>query len=145
VASNPQPPPAAPNPQPAPAAAAFDPRKLDPNTSGKLKIDVGKFPNGLQFTVMMDKQPYLTFVTGDGASLDNLLVPPGVQSFRVVLKNGGQEFNSNIVSDNFVAKKKRTLKIQLMVQNQVQSKITAPIDKTATLFLSWSGNIFSSL
>ena len=106
---------------------------------------MGKFPNGLQFTVMMDKQPYLTFVTGDGASLDNLFVPPGVQSFRVVLKNGGQEFNSNIVSDNFVAKKKRTLKIQLMVQNQVQSKVTAPIDKTATLFLSWSGNIFSSL
>jgi hypothetical protein len=33
----------------------------------------------------------------------------------------------------------------LMVQNQVQSKVTAPIDKTATLFLSWSGNIFSSL
>jgi serine/threonine-protein kinase len=141
----PQPPPVAPNPQPAPAPAAFNPRKLDPNTSGKLKIDVGKFPNGLQFTVMMDKQPYLTFVTGDGASLDNLFVPPGVQSFRVVLKNGGQEFNSNIVSDNFVAKKKRTLKIQLMVQNQVQSKVTAPIDKTATLFLSWSGNIFSSL
>ena len=34
-----------------PAAPAFDPRKLDPNTNGKLKIDVSKFPNGLQFTV----------------------------------------------------------------------------------------------
>ncbi len=145
VAPPPQPPPVAPSPQPAPASAAFDPRKLDPNTNAKLKIDVGKFPNGLQFTVMMGNQPYLTFVTGDGASLDNLFVPPGVKSFRVVLKNGGQEFNSNTVSDNFVAKKKRTLKIQLMVQNQVQPKITAPIDKTATLFLSWSGNIFSSL
>ena len=145
VTPPPPPPPVAPSPQPAPAPAAFDPRKLDPNTNAKLKIDVGKFPSGLQFTVMMDKQPYLSFVTGDGASLDNLFVPPGVQSFRVVLKSGGQEFNSNIVSDNFVAKKKRTLKIQLMVQNQVQSKITAPIDKTATLFLSWGGNIFSSL
>ena len=68
---------------------------------------MSKFPNGLQFTVEMGNQPYLTFVTGDGASLDNLFVPPGVKSFRVVLKNGGQEFNSNTVSDNFVAKKKQ--------------------------------------
>ncbi len=59
---------------------AFDPRKPDPNTSGKLKIDLAKFPNGLQFTVKMDKKPYLSFVTGDGANLDNLFVPPGVQS-----------------------------------------------------------------
>ena len=95
---------------------------------------------------MMDKQPYLSFVTGDGASLDNLFVPPGVQSFRVVLKSGGQEWDSNIVSEDFKAKKRKTLKIQLMVQNEAQSKITAADRiRPRTLFLSWGGNIFSSL
>ena len=144
VASIPQPPPAAPNPQPALAAAAFDPRKLDPNTNAKLKIELAKFPNGLQFTVEMNKQPYLRFVTGDGASLDDLFVPPGVQQLRVVLMSGGQEWDSNIVSGEFKAKKRKTLKIQLMVQDEAQSKITVPIAKDAQLFLSW-GNIFTTL
>ena len=139
-----QPPPAAPKPQPAAAAPAFDPRKLDPNTNAKLKIDAGKFPSGLQFTVEMNKQPYLHFATGDGSSLDNLFVPPGTQSFHVVLKSGGQEWDSNILSGDFKAKKRKTLKIQLMVQNQAQSKITVPIDKNAALSLSWGGNFFSS-
>ncbi len=88
------------NAQPAASApaAAFDPRKADPNKNAKIKIDVSKFPNGIAFVVSMNRQPYVQFVTGDGASLDNLYVPPGVQQFRVSLKNGGQEWDSNIVS-----------------------------------------------
>jgi predicted Ser/Thr protein kinase len=144
AAFNPEPPPAAPNPQPAAAAAAFDPRKLDPNTNAKLKIELSKFPNGLQFTVMMNKQPYLRFVTGDGSSLDDLFVPPGVQQIRVILTSGGQAWDSNIVSEDFKAKKRKTLKIQLKVQDEALSKITLPIAKDAQVFLSW-GNIFSSL
>ncbi len=100
--------PAAPaNPQQAAGApaASFDPRKADPNKNGKLKIDVSKFPNGLAFTVNRNRQAYLQFVTGDGANLDNLYVPPGVQTFRVTIKSGGQEWASNIVSDDFKAKK----------------------------------------
>jgi hypothetical protein len=58
--------------------------------------------------------------------------------------SGGQEWDSNIVSGEFKAKKRKTLKIQLMVQDEAQSKITVPIAKDAQLFLSW-GNIFSSL
>ena len=139
--------PAAPQPRPTaapPPAPAFDPRKGDPNTNAKLKIDLSKFPNGVQFTVEMNKKPYLSFTTGDGSSLDNLLVPPGVQAFHVILKSGGLEISSNIVSNDFKAKKKKTLKIQLKVQDQPVTNITLPIDKTATVFLSW-GNIFTDL
>jgi len=147
VAATPAPPPIAPppppalaaiTPPPAPAAPAFDPRKLDPNTNGKLKIDLAKFPSGLQFTVELNKQPYLRFVTGDGSNLDDLFVPPGVQQLRVVLKSGGQEWDSNIVSGEFKAKKRKTLKVQLKVQDETQSKITMPIAKDAQLSLSFS-------
>jgi hypothetical protein len=131
-------PPAAPHP----ASTAFDPRKLDPNTNAKLKIDLGKFPNGLAFSVEMGRQPYLQFVTGDGANLDNLYVPPGVQQFRVTLKSGGQEVSSNIASEDFKAKKKKTLKIQLMEQGNTVSKITLPLSKDAQLFLSISTPLF---
>jgi hypothetical protein len=141
-ASNSQPPAAVSKSQQAPAAAAFDPRKLDPNTNAKLKIELSKFPNGLQFAVEMNKQPYLRFVSGDGSSLDDLFVPPGVQQLRVVLTSGGQEWDSNILSGEFKAKKRRTLKIQLKVQNEAESKIKVPIARDAQLALSWGG-IFS--
>ena len=144
AASNPQPPPAPsmPQPSPAPAVAAFDPRKADPNTNAKLKIELAKFPSGLQFSVELNNRPYLQFVTGDGSSLDSLFVPPGVQQMRAVLKSGGQQWDSNTLSGEFKAKKRRTLKIQLKVEDEAQSKITLPIAKDAQLALSW-GNIFS--
>ena len=100
-------------PTPAPAAAAFDPRKADPDKNGKLKIDVSKFPKGIPFTVSMNKQPYIHFITGDGTSLDNLYAPPGMQQFQVSFKSGGQEWDSKPVSSDFKAKKTKTLKVQL--------------------------------
>ncbi len=140
-------PPAAAKPEPpAPApAAAFDPRKLNPNTNAKLKIDVSKFPNGLPFTVEMNKQPYVHFITGDGVSLDNLYVPPGVQQFRASFKSGGQEWVSNIVSEDFKTKKRKTLKIQLLAKDKAQSTSTLPISKDAQLFLSFSTSLMDNL
>jgi serine/threonine-protein kinase len=162
-APTPAPQTAAPEPTPAPAkpatpapaaasnqpasntAGSFDPHKLDPNKSGRLKIDVGKFPTGLPFTVEMNKQPYVHFITGDAASLDNLYVPPGVQAFRVSFKSGGQEWDSNTVREDFKAKKRKTLKIQLMAEGKAQSKITVPISKSAQLFLSFSNSLTDNL
>jgi hypothetical protein len=129
-----------PTPTPA-AAAAFDPRKADPNKNGKLKIDVSKFPKGIPFTVSMNKQPYLHFVTGDGTSLDNLFAPPGMQQFQVSFKSGGQEWDSKPVSSDFKAKKTKTMKIQLFVDDNPQSKITVPIAKDALLAISFSSSI----
>jgi serine/threonine-protein kinase len=138
-------PPAAAKSQPAALAVVFDPRKLDPSKNAKIKIDVGKFPNGLPFTVDMNKEPYLHFVTGDGASLDNLYVPPGVQQFRISFKSGGQEWESNIVSEDFKAKKRKTLKVQLLANGKAQSKITLPISKNTQLFLSISTSLTDNL
>lgn len=139
------------NPTPAPvvkpptstpaAAAAFDPRKADPNKNGKLKIDVSKFPKGIPFTVSMNKQPYLHFVTGDGTSLDNLYAPPGMQEFQVSFKSGGQEWDSKPVSSEFKAKKTKTMKVQLFDGDSPVSKITVPIAKDALLAISFSNSI----
>ncbi len=146
TASAPAPPVAA---KPAPAASApapaSDPRKLDPNKNVRLKIDVSRFPNGLPFTVNMNRQPYVHFITGDGSSLDNLYVPPGVQQFRVSFKSGGQEWDSNIVSDDFKLKKARTLKVQLLVKGKAQSKVTLPVSKDAQLFVSFSTSLTNLL
>ncbi len=130
---------------PSKASGTFDPRKLDPNKNAKLKIELAKFPNGLPFIVEMNKQPYLHFTTGDGASLDNLFVPPGSQKFRVILKNGGQEWDSSIASGDFKARKRSTLKIQLTEQGKTQSKITLPISKDAQLTVSISSSLIDNL
>jgi serine/threonine-protein kinase len=123
-------------------AVAFDPRKLDPNTSAKLKIELGKFPKGLPFSVDMNKQPYLNFITGDTTSLENLFIPQGVQEFRVKVKSGGQEFDSNIVSQDFKAKKKINLKIEIMENGSTPSKIDLPLSKDYKIYLALSSPLF---
>jgi serine/threonine-protein kinase len=129
-------------PAPAPAATtAFDPRKADPNKNGKLKIDVSKFPKGLPFTILMDKQPYIHFITGDGSSLDNLYAPPGMQEFRVSFKSAGQEWDAKPLSSDFKAKKTKTLKVQLLENGKAESKITLPIAKDAQLSISFSATL----
>ena len=102
---------------------------------------MSKFPKGIPFTVSMNKQPYLHFVTGDGTSLDNLYAPPGMQQFQVSFKSGGQEWDSKPVSSDFKAKKTKTLKVQLFVDDNAESKITVPIAKDALLAISFSSSI----
>jgi predicted Ser/Thr protein kinase len=123
-------------------APVFDPRKLDPNTSAKLKIELGKFPNGFPFAVEMNKQPYLNFVTGDKTGLDNLYIPQGVQEFRVKVKSGGQEYDSNIVSQDFKAKKRINLKIEIMKNGNTPSKISLPLSNDDKIYLSLSSPLF---
>jgi hypothetical protein len=48
--------------------------------------------------------------------IDNLYVPPGVQEFRVTAGSGAAQKTSNIVSTEFQAKKKHTLKIEVRSQ-----------------------------
>jgi serine/threonine protein kinase len=120
-----------------PAPAAFNPRKLDPNASTKLKIELSKLPGGLPVNVEMNRKPYLSFVTGDKTDLENLYVPAGVQEFRVVIESGGQNFGSNVVSDDFKAKKKKTLKVELLQDGHSPSKIATPLGKDTQVFLSF--------
>ena len=64
-------------------------------------------PNGLPYTVEMNGKVYLRGITGENTDLDNLFVPPGVQEFSVTMKSGGQQKVSNIVSEDFKAKKRK--------------------------------------
>jgi serine/threonine protein kinase len=142
-------PPASSQPAPSPAAAAassaaasaaataFNPRKLDPNSSTKLKIELSKLPSGLPVNVNMNRKPYLSFVTGDKTDLENLYVPAGVQEFRVVIKSGGQEFDSKGISGDFKAKKKKTLRIELMQNGVSLPNATVPLPKDAQVFASF--------
>jgi serine/threonine-protein kinase len=153
-ATNPPPAPAAkpaPNApaQPYPSAvaqpatsAASDPHKLDPNANSKFKIDLSHIPNGVPFTVEMNRAVYLRFISGDKTDLNNLFVPPGIQTFRVIAQNGGQQVASNIVSSEFKAKKRKNLKIELRNQANVPAGASAPLSPSAQIFVSLSTPLF---
>jgi serine/threonine protein kinase len=126
----------------APAATTTDPHKLDPNSNAKFKIELSKIPNGLPFTVEMNKDVYLRFISGDKTDLNNLYVPPGVQNFHVIVQSGGQQISSNIVSSEFKAKKKKNLKIELRNQGTVPAGSTSPLSPGAQIFISLSSPLF---
>jgi serine/threonine-protein kinase len=138
----PQSQPAAQTPAAPLAATAIDPHELNPTTNAKFKIELSHLPPGIFFTVEMNKAVYLRFVTGDMTNLDNLFVPPGIQTFRVVAQNGGQPIASNIVSSEFKAKKRKNLKIELRNQDKVPAGSPAPLSPGAQIFVSLSSPLF---
>ena len=140
-AQPPAPKPAKTNP-PAPNTVAADPHKLDPNANSKFKIELSHIPNGLHIAVQINKSAYLSFVSGDKTDLNNLFVPPGVQQFRVTIQNGSQPVVSNIVSNEFKAKKKKNLKIELRNQGTVPAGSPSPLSPGATIFISLSTPLF---
>jgi serine/threonine protein kinase len=104
---------------PAPPRVPFDPKQLDPNANAKLKIEADKFPPNTAFTVEMNGKIY--FERGGGnnqTAFEDLFVPPAVTEFRVIAGEGANRKTSNIVSAEFKAKKKKTLKIELRTQGQ---------------------------
>lgn len=118
---------AAPPRKPAPAAVAaavdFDPRSLDPKDNAKLSVDAEQMPAGLDFTIEMNDKTYLEKSAEDNKTkLENLFVPPGIQEFRVTAQSKDVRKTSNIVSAEFKAKKRKTLKIELRMQGQEAGK-----------------------
>ncbi len=103
---------AAPAPSPQLAAVAFDPKKLDPKQSTRLKFDFENFPPSLTFTVEMEGKTYYKGSAASPSDYSNLFVPPGVHEFRVSVSSGGVQKLSNIVSADFVAGKRMTLKVE---------------------------------
>ncbi len=104
------PPPAAPAPQPRLAPVAFDPKTLDPKQNARLKIDMSRIPSNLDFTIEMNGKLYYKGTAGNKADYDTLYVPPGVHEFRVTVSGAR---TSSIVSAEFVAKKRMSLKVEL--------------------------------
>jgi hypothetical protein len=110
----PAPEPPKPQPPPPPAHVEFDPKAMDPNASGKLKVDATHFPVNVNFTIEMDGKIY--FERGDAKAkmtFDDLFVPPGIHEFRVFAGIGVNRRTSNTVSTEFKAKKRKTLEIEL--------------------------------
>ncbi len=113
-----------------------------PNANSKFKIELSHMPNGVPLTVEMNKTVYLRFISGDKTDLNNLFVPPGTQTFRVIAQNGGQQVDSNIVSSEFKAKKKKNLKIEMQNQGSVPAGAAAPLSPGAKIYVSLSTPIF---
>jgi len=97
----------------APARVDFDPTALKPSDNAKLRIEADRFPSGLGFTVEMDGKGYFDRGAKTQKVFDNLYAPPGVHEFRVIAGFGSNRKTSNIVSTEFRAKKRKTLRIEL--------------------------------
>ncbi len=111
-ASAPPAPPATPA-EAVPARVDFDPTALKPSENAKLRIEAERFPPGLGFNVEMDGKLYVERGARVQRVFDNLYAPPGVHEFRVVAGFGANRKTSNIVSTEFRAKKRKTLRIEL--------------------------------
>jgi hypothetical protein len=68
----------------------------------------------------MNGKLFLREVAGGSAQAQDVFVPPGVQEFRVVAESGAVQKTSNTVSQDFMAKKRSTLKIELRTQGMPQ-------------------------
>ena len=113
VSVAPAPAPEPPKPAP-PAKVDFDPKAMDSNANGKLRMDASHFPVNVDFTVEMDGKIY--FERGAAktqAKFDDYFVPPGIHEFRVLAGTGENRKSSNIVSMEFAPKKRKTLEIEL--------------------------------
>jgi serine/threonine protein kinase len=107
---------------PIPPRVDFDPKQLDPNANAKLKIEAEHFPANVDFTVEMNGKIYFERgVAKNQAVFEDLYVPPAVTEFRVIAGEGANRKTSNIVSAEFKAKKKKTLRIELRTQGQKNS------------------------
>jgi serine/threonine-protein kinase len=133
---------AAPAPRVQQAAAAFDPKALDPKQNARLKLDLVHFPAGLAFSVEMNRKSYLKGEAGDKAALENLFVPPGVQEFRVTVSGGGVQKSSNIVSGEFLANKRMTLKVEFRPAAKGSSPGSPALDPGAQIVASLKADRF---
>jgi eukaryotic-like serine/threonine-protein kinase len=120
----------------APAKVNFDPTNLPPSENAKLKIETAHVPPNLDFTVEMNGKIYLRWNTSSGkVDSKNLFVPPGVQEFRVTAESGSVRKISNIVSTEFKAKKKKTLKIEFRDQAKTEkSQGQSELSETSQIF-----------
>lgn len=109
------PPPSAPAVVPAktPAAVEFNPKKLDPKTSVKLKLDMSKVPGALQFVLDMDGKVYYKGTAQNRGDFDTLYAPTGVHEFRLTVGTGANAKTSNTVSGDFSTKKRINLRVDL--------------------------------
>jgi serine/threonine-protein kinase len=99
-----------------PAAVDFDPRALNPDVSARLRIDAERVPPNADFFVVMDGKIYFhRSEAGFRQQYDDLYLPPGVHEFRVRSRVGTLLKLSNIVSADFQARRRLTLRIEVRI------------------------------
>ena len=119
-----------------PEKVDFDPTNLPPNDNAKLKIDMQRVPPNLNLAVEMNGKIYLQWNTSE-TKVDNknLFLPPGVHEFRVTAESGSIQKISNIVSAEFKAKKRKTLKIEFRNQgNTGKSDTPEALSEASQIF-----------
>jgi serine/threonine-protein kinase len=132
----PAPPTALPGPLAQTPSVAFDPKTLDPRQNTRLKLELDHFPAGLAFTVAMNGKTYFKGSAGNKAEYENLFVPPGVHEFRVTVRGGGIQKASNIVSAEFLANKRMTLKLELRPPAKGSPGASPALDPAAQIVAS---------
>jgi serine/threonine protein kinase len=120
-----------------PAHVDFDPAALKPNESARLRIEADHFPASLGFSIEMDGKTYFERGVKPLAIFDNLYAPPGIHEFRVIAGLGASRKVSNIVSTDFRAKKKKTLRIELRSKaGSTESAVPLSITSDSQLVLT---------
>jgi len=110
-----------------PAAVNFDPRTLNPNENARLRIDVERTPPNADFFVVMDGKIYFRrSEAGFKERYDDLYLPPGVHEFRVRARAGLVLKLSNIVSADFEAGKRQTLRIEVRIPPVLRGTAATP-------------------
>jgi serine/threonine-protein kinase len=110
------------------AAVAFDPQKLDPKQNTRLKLDLEGLPPSVTFVVDMDGKTYFKGAIYNASTYNNLYVPPGMHEFYVTVSAGSIQKKSKIVSAEFIAKKRMTLKVELKTQSNGAPPIPPVLD-----------------
>ncbi|MGO9777698.1 MAG: serine/threonine-protein kinase [Terracidiphilus sp.] len=139
---HPAPPTALPAPLAQTPSVAFDPKSLDPRENTRLKLELDRFPAGLTFAIAMNGKTYFKGSVGDKAEYENLFVPPGVHEFRVTVRGGGVQKASNIVSAEFLANKRMTLKVELRSPANGSSEASPSLDPAAQVVASLKADHF---
>jgi hypothetical protein len=109
----------------------FDPLKLDAKQNTHLKVDLEHFNPGVSFVLYMNDKLYYKGTYDAHPEMDKLMVPPGVQHFRVEVSCNGVVKNSNVVSAEFVAKKRVNLKVEIRPPEKPTAGANAALDPAA--------------
>jgi hypothetical protein len=117
----------------------FNPLTLNPNENARLRVDIQRVPPNVELALVMDGKLYIRrsaveFEKND----DDMYLPPGIHEFRVRARTGRLLKVSNIVSTDFEAKKRKTLRIELRLPPQMRGTSPTPqqLATAAQVFVS---------
>jgi hypothetical protein len=99
-----------------PGAVNFDPLTLNPDENGRLRVDLQRVPPNVELILVMDGKVFMRRSAAEfEKNNDDMYLPPGVHEFRVRARSGPLLKISNIVSADFQAKKRLTLRVELRI------------------------------